>query len=106
MKVIFLDIDGVLNCAKTPNPRHFPYIADPQLLTLYRTLVEKTGADTVLSSTWRHDPIGLLAARHYGIPFVDVIPDMQHHSRCDEIKAWLKKHPEVTRYLVLDDEDD
>jgi len=28
MKVIFLDIDGVLNCDKTPNPRKFPYIVD------------------------------------------------------------------------------
>jgi hypothetical protein len=26
MKVIFLDIDGVLNCDKTPNPRKFPYL--------------------------------------------------------------------------------
>jgi ATP-dependent DNA ligase len=24
MKIIVLDIDGVLNCKKTPNPRHFP----------------------------------------------------------------------------------
>jgi hypothetical protein len=31
---------------------------------------------------------------------------MQHHSRCAEINAWLNQHPEVTRYLVLDDEDD
>jgi histidinol phosphatase-like enzyme len=32
MKVIFLDIDGVLNCDKTPNPRKFPYIVDKKLL--------------------------------------------------------------------------
>ena len=28
MKIIFLDIDGVLNCDKTPNPRKFPYVVD------------------------------------------------------------------------------
>jgi hypothetical protein len=28
MKVVFLDIDGVLNCTNTPNPRKFPYIVD------------------------------------------------------------------------------
>lgn len=32
MKVIFLDIDGVLNCKKTPNPRKLPYIVDRTLL--------------------------------------------------------------------------
>ena len=26
MRVIFLDIDGVLNCKPTPNPRKVPYI--------------------------------------------------------------------------------
>ena len=32
MKVIFLDIDGVLNCGKTPDPRKLPYIVDKRLL--------------------------------------------------------------------------
>jgi hypothetical protein len=32
MKIIFLDIDGVLNCDKTPNPRKFPYVVDKKLL--------------------------------------------------------------------------
>lgn len=26
--------------------------------------------------------------------------------RCEEILAWLRAHPEVTRYVVLDDDDD
>jgi histidinol phosphatase-like enzyme len=34
MKIIFLDIDGVLNCDNTPNPRKFPYIVDAGLLSL------------------------------------------------------------------------
>jgi hypothetical protein len=32
MKIIFLDIDGVLNCKGTHNPRKFPYVIDPILL--------------------------------------------------------------------------
>jgi HAD domain in Swiss Army Knife RNA repair proteins len=106
MKVIFLDIDGVLNCDKTPNPRKFPYIVDKKLLARLRKLLDRTGAKVVLSSTWRCDPIGLLAAKHWGVPFIDVCPDRPRSPRCHEILSWLADHPKVTRYVVIDDEDD
>jgi hypothetical protein len=106
VKVIFLDIDGVLNCKRTPNPRGFPYIVDTQLLARYINLVAKTGAQTVLISTWRHDPVGRWAARHYGVPFTDVIADMPDSPRSEEIRAWLDQHPQVSRYAILDDEND
>jgi hypothetical protein len=77
MKVIFLDIDGVLNCKKTPNPRKFPYVVDRKLLRRLKRLLDRTGAKAVLSSTWRYDPAGLFSA-----------------------------HPRVTRYAIIDDEDD
>jgi hypothetical protein len=106
MKVIFLDIDGVLNCDVTPNGRKLPYIIDEVLLARFRDLVKATGAVVVLSSTWRVDPIGLLAAKFYNVPFQDVCPDMPDAPRCEELVVWLRNHPEVTRYVVLDDDDD
>jgi len=106
MKVIFLDIDGVLNCRKTTNPRKLPYIVDRKLLKRLVRLLERTGAKVVLSSTWRYDPAGLFSAKHWGIPFIDVIPDMPKQPRCKEILAWLKAHPRVKRFVVIDDEDD
>ena len=106
MKIIFLDIDGVLNCDKTPNPRDFPYIVDKKLLARFKKLLQRTGAKVVLSSTWRCDPVGLFAAKHYGVPFIDVCPDKPKSSRRKELQAWLADHPKVTRYAVLDDEDD
>jgi hypothetical protein len=106
MKVIFLDIDGVLNCRKTPNPRKFPYIIDDGLLARFRQLLERTGASVVLSSTWRYDPAGIFSAKRYGVPFIDITPDMLGGARSKEIVAWLWNHPEVTRYAVIDDEDD
>jgi HAD domain in Swiss Army Knife RNA repair proteins len=106
MKVIFLDIDGVLNCEKTPNPRKFPYIVDAALLGRLRQLLERTGASVVLSSTWRYDPAGIFSATHYGIPFIDVTPDLPTEPRCKEILRWLRQNPEVSRYVVIDDEDD
>ena len=81
MKVIFLDIDGVLNCDKTPNPRDFPYIVDKKLLARFRKLLERTGAKVVLTSSWRCDPVGLFAAKHYGVPFIDICPDVHEHRR-------------------------
>jgi hypothetical protein len=106
MRVVFLDIDGVLNCDSTPNPRNFPYIVDPKLLARLKKMLDRTGAKVVLSSTWRLDPVGLLAAKHFGVPFIDVSPDMPKRPRRDEVLTWLSKHPKVRRYAIIDDEDD
>ena len=105
-RIIFLDIDGVLNCKRTPNPRKLPYIVDPPLLETFKRVVERTEAKVVLSSTWRYDPAGLFSAKHWGIPFIDAIPDMPGKPRRNEILAWLKLHGDVGRFAVLDDDDD
>jgi hypothetical protein len=106
MKVIFLDIDGVLNCDTTPNARKFPYMVDGALLARFRGLLKSSGAFVVLSSTWRVDPVGLIAAKFFEVPFHDVCPDMPGAPRCEEIIVWLRNHPEVSRYVVLDDDND
>lgn len=74
MKIIFFDIDGVLNSNATPNPRDFPYIVDKRLLRRFKALLKRTKAKAVMTSSWRIDPIGLCAARHFGIPFYDILP--------------------------------
>jgi hypothetical protein len=106
MKLVFLDIDGVLNCKRTPNPRKFPFVVDPILLQRFRQLLEKTGAQVVLSSNWRFDPAGLFSAEHYGIPFIASTPDLEGEPRCNAILEWLRCHPDVERFIVIDDEDD
>jgi hypothetical protein len=105
MRVIFLDIDGVLNCSRTSNLRKFPYVVDSALLARLLSLRRRTDAEVILSSTWRYDPVGLLAAKHFGIPFSDVIPDLPGEPRKKEIVTWLAAH-DVERYVVIDDEDD
>jgi hypothetical protein len=106
MKIIFSDIDGVLNCSRTPNPRKFPYIADPTLVRRLHAVLERTEAQIVLTSTWRYDPAGLFSAKRWEIPFIDITPDLPQEPRRNEILAWLRNHPQVNRYAVLDDEDD
>jgi hypothetical protein len=52
------------------------------------------------------DPVGRLAAKFYEVPFDDICPDVPSAPRCEEMQSWLRQHPEVTRYAVLDDDDD
>ena len=81
-------------------------MVDPVLLKRLQRLMELTDAAVVLSSSWRFDPAGIFSAKHYRIPFIDTIPDLPDQPRCEEILAWLRIHPKVERYIVLDDEDD
>ena len=55
MKILFLDIDGVLNsraydCRRNWNDKTN---IDETRLPLVKEIVEKTGAEIVLTSTWR-----------------------------------------------------
>jgi hypothetical protein len=76
------------------------------LLRRFKALLKKTKAKAVMASTWRVDPVGLEAARLFGIPFIDVCPDRPKSARAKEVLLWLKRHPRVTRYAVIDDEGD
>jgi hypothetical protein len=85
---------------KDAQSRHFPYVADRKLVERFRRLLLRTKAKAVKSSTWRYDPAGLFSARHWGIPFIGVTPDMPDKPRCAEILAWLAEHPRLKRYAV------
>ena len=55
MKVIFLDIDGVLNSGAYDRRRNWNELTDidESRLPLVKQIVDQTGAVIVLSSTWR-----------------------------------------------------
>ena len=59
-----------------------------------------------MSSSWRLDPVGLLAAKYWDVPFIDTLPDFPKKTRRHEVLSWLAAHPKVTRYAIIDDEDD
>ena len=85
MKVIFLDLDGVLNSKQTPNPRNFPFILDNALLERLKHLLQLTGAQVVLSSNWRYDPAGLLARDITVYRSSTRQPDLPGEARCNAI---------------------
>jgi hypothetical protein len=113
-KVLFLDIDGVLNserscaaydgyphCFKPKDMAQFDHTA----IALIRKLCKKTGCSIVLSSTWRitstiHEVAGAL-----DLPIFDATPVLPG-IRGLEISSWLASHPEVVTYAIVDDSGD
>lgn len=133
MKVLFLDIDGVLNSvqwaqegngfgrgSRTPTRESLRW--DPAAVRNLRNLIEATGAKIVVSSSWRgygDEASSVWQAMFgcYGWPEAPVIgetPDLNRMEngiyvsriRGDEVAAWLADHPEVERYVCVDDDAD
>ncbi len=119
MKILFLDIDGVLNSREYDRKRNWNEQTDidETRLPLVKEIVDRTGADIVLISTWRShwngeeslcDEDGKYINRlfaKYGLSIYDKTPDLGLLSkRKDEVKAWLAEHAgEIERFAILDD---
>lgn len=103
MKILFLDIDGVVNSRSTTNFDQL-YPIDPYMAFLVGKIQLDTGCEVVLSSSWRHHPDGVAAVEKRIVKIKDVTPTKDY--RGDEIIEWLKKHPGVERYAILDDDTD
>ncbi len=103
-KVLFLDIDGVVNCRSTTDFRQL-WSLDPYMAFLVGKIQLDTGCAVVLSSSWRYHPDGIAAVEKNIVDIIDTTP-LHGGFRGAEVKEWLSKHPEVTRYAILDDESD
>ena len=116
MKIIFLDIDGVLNSAvydrqKSPGDSNI----DKTRLALVKELVDKTGAKIVFSTSWRdhwdknpekREETGVVLDREFseaGLEIYDKTPKIGYLERSEEISLWLKDNPDVTHFVILDD---
>lgn len=111
-KVLFLDIDGVVNCRETTQ-RHRGFIGiDPYMAFMVGKIVLDTHCKVVLSSSWRtfhDDGVGEVSQQVTKIDDVTPNPwydkETNHHSsRGEEIQKWLDMHPEVKKYAILDDD--
>ena len=119
-KVIFLDIDGVLNCESSPS-RCMNFLGiDKDKVRRLAKIVEKTGAIIVLTSSWKD---GWAPARkydkyeYYHCHYLDEHlwkkGKLKIHSKTFERKwldrghgilSWLQNHPNIKEYVILDDE--
>lgn len=112
MKAIFLDCDGVLNMH---NSGGF-YTLNRARLRLLEKIVKDSGAQIVVSSTWRNSPshmkklINSLGYR--GIKVIGVTESLgvskngERYFRGHEIQKYLDEHPEIEQYVILDDDSD
>ena len=111
MKIIFLDIDGVLNSdeyfdkIKNLNINGIENDIDISKIILLKKSLDETGAKIVLTSSWRYTRKAqelkqLLLS--YGI-IVDCTPFIDNE-RGIEIKKWLQEHNDVQDFVILDDE--
>lgn len=141
MKVLFLDLDGVLNSLDFLRNRQGRFHSgtfvervcfsiDPLSIPHLNAIIDETGCQLVLSSTWRNgdrwtDVIEGLRRRGVRGHFLGRTPAvteqdfsvferytgrrpqmMEPYPRGYEIQQWLDKHRSVTSFVIVDDDDD
>ena len=120
MKIIFLDIDGVLNVEYNEKDK-YGHIFKEEYVQNLAEIIEKTGAKIVISSTWKDKGIerihNLWLERGLPGEIIDITPDCidvvksteiefyDEVKRGDEIKLWLDRN-KVDNYVIIDDIDD
>jgi len=130
MKVIFLDIDGVLNSVDYMNALHYRFRSevakgeasfpvpmgetsdefgqyfDDRCIIHLEAILNYTGAKLVISSTWRKNGLkwmrSLWEYRCLEGDIIDVTP-VVNLDRGEEIQLWLDEN-QVDNYVVIDDE--
>lgn len=93
MKLLFVDVDGVLNHEETQGWEHGHWnVLDDACIARLKSIVARTGTKLVLSSTWRASEEGVAALVMKGLEFVGRTPvAWGRKPRKDEILKWLQE---------------
>lgn len=111
-KILFLDIDGVVNNRETVKKGvHFPI--DPYCAFLVGKIQLETDCQVVLSSSWRHMPGAVEEINDRVVKLYDTTKSCCTGIRGAEIYEWIVRHipydergENHLRYAILDDESD
>ena len=126
MKVIFLDVEGVLNTNETRERVYKKYGYNPLMdleidefrLTYLKEIIDKTEAKVVLCSSLRRFfvkeedevlPITLKGKKlydkllKYGIQLYDITP-VTDDIKEEQIKSWLSTNEDVNSFIIIDDD--
>ena len=120
MKIIFLDIDGVLNVRRQGRDR-FGSLFHAEFMGGLKHIIDNTGAKIVISSSWRFNGLAEMKEMwvHRNLPgeVIDITPFTAQYEngegasfmdRCErgcEIREWLKSNP-CDDYVIVDDDID
>ncbi len=113
-RILFLDIDGVLNSEEyyrnsSNSGKDFSRF-DPSSVSLLKAIVEEFSLKIVISSTWRYGAVDRLMHELKKNKLLDYLyhdwftPVIHPAHRGTEIKLWLDLHPEVSDYVIIDDD--
>ena len=130
-KIVFLDIDGVLNPKwwdnRKPSDR-YGCLFDSKTITNLERIIKETEADIVISSSWKEMGLSFMQNmwkdRKLPGKVIDITPSYMSdemllnadlndtdidslYIRGLEIKGWLALHAtDVSNYVIIDDMDD
>lgn len=121
MKVIMLDIDGVLN-VYPQGQDEFGDIFHAHFIENLKRLIDETGAKIVISSSWRMSGLSVMQdmwkKRNLPGEVIDVtctsntlvkkgkFTYLDDVDRGHEIQEWLDTHEGIEQYVILDDDRD
>lgn len=113
-KVLFLDVDGVLNYMPTNPTSGIGYVSYhrlilPECMERVNRILAETGAVVVLSSSWRRTLTEDLTTFFQGKGLKGTVIDKTpifDRTRGEEIQDWLNRHPQVEQFVILDDGSD
>lgn len=116
MKVIFLDIDGVLNIIPEEWDE-YGAIFHKHFESNLRKIIDNTNAKIVISSTWRFSGIKVMKemwkARKLSGDIIGVTPYLLNKDdkltsikRGYEIQDYLDNNPDIENYVIIDDDSD
>lgn len=108
-KIIFLDIDGVLNFNHCPSRNSHDCMGlEQENIKVLNKILLATDAAIVLSSSWRkfNDLVNDILNSNIidiKIRIIDKTPSFSMGGRGDEILDWLTKNKFTGRFAVIDD---